>query len=155
MPEDDSRRGGSKLHLTDRKKKSGRPQSSFDLCTLRAKFNKNFVQSESMTKKIKTGIITKPMLAPIPFKFGQSFKTKSEEDRYLRNCTEFLKLRTLLVNDPTNARDTLMSFLMRFLERETIEKFTDLHVQRLVKTVLEFKSFDAALSMADIITAGN
>ena len=66
----------SKANLTERKKK--RPQSSFDLCTLRAKFNKNFVQSESMTKKIKTGIITKPMLAPIPFKFGQKFKNKSE-----------------------------------------------------------------------------
>ena len=43
---------------------------------------------------------------------------------------------------------------MRFLERETIEKFTDLHVQRLVKTVLEFKSFNACVSMPDIIRAG-
>ncbi len=60
----------SKVNLTDRANKKKRPSSSFDLCTLRAKFNKNFVQSESMTKKIKTGIITKPMLAPIPFKFG-------------------------------------------------------------------------------------
>ena len=62
-----------------------------------------------MSKKIKTGVITKPMLAPIPFKFGQRFKNKSEEDRYLKNCSEFLKLRTLLVNDPNNARETLMS----------------------------------------------
>ena len=31
-----------------------------------------------MSKKIKTGVITKPMLAPIPFKFGQRFKNKSE-----------------------------------------------------------------------------
>ena len=43
---------------------------------------------------------------------------------------------------------------MRFLEREIIEKFTDLHVQRLVKTVLEFKSFDPCVSMTEIIKAG-
>ena len=49
------------------------------------------------------------MLAPIPFKFGQSFKNKSEELRYLRNCSELFKLRTLLINDPSNARETLMS----------------------------------------------
>ncbi len=35
-----------------------------------------------------------------------------------------------------------------------IEKFTDLHVQRLVKAVLEFKSFNACVSMQDIIRAG-
>ncbi len=95
--------------LRAKRKKTKRPQSSLELLTLTTKFNKNFVRSENMTKKIKTGVITKPMLAPIPYKFGQSFKNKSEEERYSKNCTELFKLRTLLVNDPSHARETLMN----------------------------------------------
>ena len=57
---------------------------------------------------------------PVSFKFGTSFKNKSEESRFKKISQEILNLRHLLVNDSQNAHKYIYKFLKDYFSIEEI-----------------------------------
>ncbi len=62
----------------------------------------------------------KAFCKPVHYRFGSSFKNKSEEARFNKVSQEIQKLRHLLINDPQNSHNYMLTFLMNFFDSPEI-----------------------------------
>mmetsp|Transcript_19935 Transcript_19935/g.18941 ORF Transcript_19935/g.18941 Transcript_19935/m.18941 type:complete len:182 (-) Transcript_19935:539-1084(-) len=88
---------------------------------------------------------------PVSFKYGASFKSKSEEARFEKISSQILKLRQLLVNDPLLSHEYIFKFLRHFFSIKEIGHFSDEGLRNFIHTIIQFRKIDPNQSVKEFV----
>eukprot|EP00347_Sterkiella_histriomuscorum_P013451 403364661 len=101
--------------------------------------------------RVAFGTVSKAFVKPLSFKFGATFKNKSEESRYYKIQYSILKLRHLLVNDPPSSHEYIFKFLKQFFSLEEISKFSDDGLKNFIQAIIEVRILNPNVRVEDFI----
>ncbi len=101
------REGGKGVRTARGEKQNSTRASS--LVTERSKNNINEAfKTFTNFNKLLHGRVARPMVAPVPYSFGLKFKNLSEKVRYEKQVVEILKLKKLILSEPSTAGQHLI-----------------------------------------------